>query len=85
MEKEASLIHQEAIDHLDESEELERENGPDPDEALLEEVLRIEEEELFMLLAAREDSQELGEATTEESTAVMEDVEMSDIEFTASQ
>jgi hypothetical protein len=65
MEKEASLVHRETLDHLDETEE-----DVDPDEALLEELLRKEEEEVLALLAARE------EPDTE-----MEDVIMSDIDI----
>jgi hypothetical protein len=68
MEKEANLIHRETMDHLDEVEE-----EVDPDEELLEELLRTEEEELMTLLAAREQ--------VENETLEMEDVVMSDCEI----
>ena len=68
MEKEATLIHRETMDHLDEVEE-----EVDPDEELLEELLRTEEEELMALLAAREQA--------ENDTLEMEDVVMSDCEI----
>ena len=68
MEKEATLIHRETMNHLDEVEE-----EVDPDEELLEELLRKEEEELMALLAAREQA--------ENETLEMEDVVMSDCEI----
>jgi len=68
MEKEATLIHRETMDHFDEGEE-----EVDPDEELLEELLRTEEEELMALLAAREQA--------ENETLEMEDVVMSDCEI----
>jgi tRNA U34 5-carboxymethylaminomethyl modifying enzyme MnmG/GidA len=68
MEKEATLIHRETMDHFDEVEE-----EVDPDEELLEELLRTEEEELMALLAAREQA--------ENETLEMEDVVMSDCEI----
>jgi ATP/maltotriose-dependent transcriptional regulator MalT len=58
MEKEASRIHRETLDHLDESEEGDEFN---PDEALLEEILRQEEAEILALLAAREENQDIDE------------------------
>ena len=67
MEKEATVIHRETMDHLDEVEE-----EVDPDEALLEELLRKEEEEVLALLAARDQA--------ENEMLEMEDVVMSDIE-----
>lgn len=75
MEKEASLVHRETLNHLDEPEE--GQPLTDPDEALLEELLRKEEEEVLALLAARE---ELGVNDME-----MEDVTMSDIDIDESQ
>ena len=75
MEKEASLIHRETLNHLDESEEGQA--MTDPDEELLEELLRKEEEEVLALLAARE---ELGVNDME-----MKDVIMSDIDVDESQ
>ena len=69
MEKEASLIHREIVIHFDESEE-----GAgvfDPEEALLDELLRKEEEEVMTLLATREESDEMMD---------MEDVIMTDID-----
>ena len=75
MEKEASLIHRETLNHLDES--LERQKPTDPDEELLEELLRKEEEEILALLAARE---EPGVNDME-----MEDIIMSDIDIDESQ
>ena len=74
MEKEASLIHRETLNHL-ESEE--GQTMTDPDEELLEELLREEEEEVLALLAARE---ELGVNDVD-----MEDVIMSDIDIDESQ
>lgn len=71
MEKEASLIHRETLNRLDESEE--GQTMTDRDEELLEELLRKEEEEVLALLAARE---ELGLDDTE-----IEDVIMSDIDI----
>jgi hypothetical protein len=68
MEKEASLIHRETLHHIEEAEE-----DVDPNEALLEELLRKEEEEILALLAARE---ELDKRASE-----MEDVIMSDIDI----
>lgn len=67
MEKEATVIHRETMDHLDEVEE-----EVDPDEVLLEEELRKEEEEVLALLAARDQ--------VENEMEGMEDVVMSDIE-----
>jgi hypothetical protein len=81
MEKEASLIHQEAMNHLDEPEEFELENGVNPDEASLEELLRIEEEELLALLAARDEAKVKTMEMTQDSTVDMEDITMTDIEF----
>ena len=75
MEKEASLIHRETLNQLDESEE--GQTMTDPDEELLEELLRKEEEEVLALLAARE---EVGENDME-----MEDVIMNDIDIDESQ
>jgi hypothetical protein len=75
MEKEASLIHRENLNHLDESEE--GQTMTDPDEELLEELLRKEEEEVLALLAVRE---ELGVNDME-----MKDVIMSDIDVDESQ
>ena len=72
MEKEASLIYRETLNHLDESEGASEET--DPDAELLEELLRKEEEEVLALLAAREEYEELITDTD------MEDVVMSDIE-----
>ena len=69
MEKEASLIHRDTLDSFDESEEGDA--GTDPDEALLEELLRKEEEEVLALLAAMEDANREDE--------FMEDVMMDDI------
>ena len=71
MEREASAIHREAMDHIDESEE-EREEK-DADEVLLEALLRTEEEEMMALLAAREELEGISEFDEE-------DVIMSDIE-----
>ena len=67
MVKEARLIHQEMLNHLDEDEEAEA----DLDQMLLEELLREEEGEVLALLAAKEEcrTQEIG----------MEDIIMSDI------
>ena len=67
MEKEATLIHRETLDHFDEVED-----GVDPDEVLLEELLRKEEEEVLALLAAKEQA--------ENEMLDMEDVVMSDVE-----
>jgi hypothetical protein len=69
MEREASLIHRDTLASFDESEDGDR--GTDPDEALLEELLRKEEEDVLALLAATED------AHREEE--FMEDVMMEDI------
>ena len=71
MEKEASLIHRDTLYSFDESEDGDREI--DPDETLLEELLREEEEEVLALLAAMED------ANREEE--LMEDVMMEDIDI----
>jgi len=71
MEKEASLIHRETLNHLDDSET--RDTEIDPDAELLEDLLRKEEEEVLALLAAREESEEM--------MIDMEDVIMSDIEI----
>jgi aminoglycoside phosphotransferase len=74
MEREASLIHRETLNHLDESDDVEEEGASE--EALLEELIQREEEEIFALLAAREEA--------EEGTVAdhgMEDVVMSDIDF----
>jgi len=68
MEKEATLIHRETLDHLDEVEE-----EVDPEEELLDELLRKEEEEVMALLAAREQA--------ENEMLEMEDVVMSDCEI----
>lgn len=68
MEREASLIHREALDHID---EVEGDGESVSDEALLEELIRQEEEEVLALLAARE---EMGE-----DMMVDEDIVMSDI------
>jgi hypothetical protein len=73
LEKEATLIHRETLNHLDESEE----GKTDRDEALLEELLRKEEEEILALLTVREES--------EPQATEMEDVLMSDIEISGSQ
>ena len=70
MQKEASLVHRETLDHLDESEE--RETKVDPNESLLEELLRKEEEEVLALLAAMEEANQ--------GDAGMEDMVMDDIE-----
>jgi hypothetical protein len=68
MEKEASLIHRETLNHLDEPEE--GQTMTDPDEELLEELLRKEEEEVLALLAARE---ELGLENMEIGDVIMSD------------
>ena len=75
MEKEASLIHRETLNHLDASEE--GQTMKDPDEELLEELLRKEEEEVLALLAAREEF--------EMNDMDKEDVIMSDINIDESQ
>jgi hypothetical protein len=85
MEREASLVHQKAIEHLDEAEDIGREIEFDPDEALLEEVLRVEEEELAALLAAMEEEHQPKQQSSHEITGEMEDIEMSDIDLSASQ
>jgi hypothetical protein len=54
MEEEASLIHQGALNHLLESEAANTEI--DPDQTLLEELLRKEKEEILALLALMEES-----------------------------
>ena len=53
MEKEASCIHRETLYHLDELEE--GQTVTNPDEQLLDALLRKEEEEVLALLAAREE------------------------------
>ena len=68
MEKEATLIHQETLNHIDEVVE-----EVDADEVLLEELLQKEKEEVMALLAAREQA--------EKDLLGMEDVIMSDIEI----
>jgi hypothetical protein len=68
MEREASLIHREALDHVD---EVEGDGESVSDEALLEELIRQEEEEILALLAARE---EMGEDMIEDEDIVMSDI-----------
>lgn len=68
MEKEASRIHRETLEHLEETE-----NDINPDEALLEELLRKEEEEVLALLAAREEP--------DQNATEMEDIIMSDMDI----
>ena len=70
LEKESSLVHSEALNHLDEAQETNVE--VDHDERLLQELLRKEEEEVMALLASLEE--------TEQMDAEMEDVVMSDVE-----
>jgi hypothetical protein len=83
MEKEASLIHQEAMNHFDESDMIEPENRVSPDEASLEELLRIEEEGILALLAARDEANmKTMEMAQDISTVEMEDITMTDTEFT---
>jgi hypothetical protein len=70
MEREASLIHRETLDHID---EVEGDGEGVSDEALLEELIRQEEEEVLALLAARE---EIGQSITEDEDIVMSDIDM---------
>lgn len=76
MEREASLIHRETLNHLDESEDVEGEGASE--EALLEELIQREEEEIYALLAAREEAEE---RTVADHGMEDEDVVMSDIDF----
>ena len=71
MQKEATLVHSDAIAHLDEGEEIEAELNVD--ESLLEELLRKEEEEILALLATFE------EPTNDDGD--VQDVVMSDIDI----
>ena len=66
--REASLIHRASLDHLDESEDGRW--SVHPDEALLEELLKSEEEEISALISLREH---------ETQDSEMEDVVLSDV------
>ena len=70
LEKEASLVHSEALNYLDELQEMNA--SIDPDEKLLQEIFQKEEEEVMALLASLEE--------TQQEDAEMDDVVMSDIE-----
>ena len=72
LEKEASLIHREAMSDIDDVEE--KDKSVDMDEKLLEELLRTEEQEVLALL----DAMEKADA---EADAEMEDVTTSDIDL----
>jgi len=70
MEKEANRIHHEALDHIDENEEVMQEDNPDM--TAFEEMMRKEEEEVLALLMAKE---------VAEINSEMEDILMSDIDI----
>ena len=70
MEKEANRIHHEALDHIDENEEVMQEDNPDM--TAFEEMMRKEEEEVLALLMAKE---------VAELNSEMEDILMSDIDI----
>ena len=69
MEKEANMIHHEALDLIDETEEVMQ--GDNPDMTAFEEMMRKEEEEVLALLLAKEEA---------EMNSEMEDILMSDID-----
>jgi hypothetical protein len=68
MEKEASLIHSETLQDMEDEEQV----PVDADEVLLEELLRKEEEEVLALLASFDDAQK--------EDVEMADVDMKDVE-----
>jgi len=70
MEKEANRIHHEALDHIDENEEVMQQDNPDM--TAFEEMMRKEEEEVLALLMAKE---------VAELNSEMEDILMSDIDI----
>jgi hypothetical protein len=70
LEKEANRIHHEALDHIDENEEVMQQDNPDM--TAFEEMMRKEEEEVLALLMAKE---------VAEINSEMEDILMSDIDI----
>ena len=74
MEKEASLIHFEVLNHLDELEETR--NEVDIDEKLLEELLREEEEDIMAILATMDQKDAVEDPVDE----AMHDITMSDFD-----
>lgn len=70
MEKEANRIHHEALDRIDENEEVMQQDNPDM--TAFEEMMRKEEEEVLALLMAKE---------VAELNSEMEDILMSDIDI----
>ena len=73
MEREACVIHRETFQQFDGLED-----EVHSDEALLDELMRLEEEEILALLATREEAREVMEG---ENVMEAEDVVMSDIDL----